>query len=163
MPRAPGKRVGSSLELTSRSPPEFRAAGCDPAADILAVTRSLVEVYHRPMTRVATIPAEGDQLCEGCGYVLNGLPAGSRCPECGKPADESSPALRHPPAWELPERPGGPLAAFLRTTAELLLRPTRFFRTLTPAVQTARGARSVNFARIHWAIAGVLLGSAAWA
>jgi hypothetical protein len=115
------------------------------------------------MTRVATIPAEGDQLCEGCGYVLNGLPAGSRCPECGKPSDESSPALRHPPAWELPKRPGGPLPAFLRTTAELLLCPTQFFRTLTPAGQTALGARSISFARIHWALAAVLLGSAAWA
>jgi hypothetical protein len=115
------------------------------------------------MTRVATIPAEGAQLWEGCGYVLNGLPAGSRCPECGKPSDESSPALRRPPAWELPERPGGPVAALLRTTAELLFRPTRFFRALTPGVLTAQGARSVSFARIHWTIAAVLLGTTAWA
>ena len=115
------------------------------------------------MTRVATIPAEGDQLCEGCGYVLNGLPPGSRCPECGKPGEESSPALRRPPLWELPERPGGPVAAFLRTTAELLFRPGRFFRSLTPAVQTAQGARSMTFAGIHWALAALLLGSAAWA
>jgi hypothetical protein len=115
------------------------------------------------MTRVATIPAEGDQLCEGCGYVLNGLPPGSRCPECGKPSSESSPALRHPPAWELPERPGGLLTAFLRTTVELLIRPTRFFRTLTPAVQVEHGARSISFARIHWALAALLLGTTAWA
>jgi hypothetical protein len=41
-----------------------------------------------------------------------------------------------------------------------LFRPTRFFRTLAPAMH---GKASLNFARLHWAIAALLLGSAAWA
>ena len=53
------------------------------------------------MTRVApVVPAETDLLCERCGYVLNGLPADGRCPECGTPLDESVNYRRHPPAWE---------------------------------------------------------------
>ena len=109
------------------------------------------------MARVVTIPAEGDLLCEGCGYVLNGLPADSRCPECGKPAEESSPALRQPPAWET-ARSG--FAAFLQTTAALWFGPTRFFRTLTPGPVNAR---SRLFSQIHTAAASLLLGAAAWA
>jgi hypothetical protein len=110
------------------------------------------------MPRVVTIPAEGDLLCEGCGYVLSGLPEGSRCPECGKPTGESSPGLRSLPAWENPE--AGRPRAFVVTTLALCLSPTRFFRTLTPL---PANRASATFAQIHTAVAAVLLGVAAWA
>src|SRR5215217_2871821 len=82
-------------------------------------------VYHTFMTRAASVPAESDLLCEGCGYVLNGLPEDGRCPECGKPLQESTPALRYAPAWERAESAsGGRLKRFSRTTADCILRPT---------------------------------------
>ena len=111
------------------------------------------------MARVVTIPAPADLLCEGCGYVLNGLPDDARCPECGKPAAESAATLRQSPAWE---RPGGRsgLLTFLDTTAAVLFRPRRFFRSLPPRAHTASALR---FAQLHYAVASVLLGTAALA
>ena len=50
--------------------------------------------------------------------------------------------------------------AFLRTTAGALFRPTHFFRNLS--TQPA-GNASLNFARLHWLAAALLLGIAAWA
>ena len=126
-----------------------------------------------------TIPAETDVLCEHCGYVLNGLPPGSNCPECGRPAADSDPALRTPTAWEKsaasaptsgPASPSGAAnpargafpsgGAFVTTTAAVLFRPTRFYRTLATRTDTPRSA---VFAQIHWAAAALLLGLAACA
>ena len=105
-----------------------------------------------------SVPAESDWLCEGCGYVLNGLPPGGNCPECGQPMRESAAELRHVPLWE---RPGavGPLRVFLATTTAVIFRPTRFYRSFA-----TRGSReqSARFAQIHWAISAILLGTAAW-
>lgn len=114
------------------------------------------------MARVVTIPAASDLLCEGCGYVLNGLPEDARCPECGKPAAESAPQLRQPPAWEQPGSTGRvptPMR-FLDTTAAVLFRPARFFRNLPPHSDTNQAAQ---FARIHYGLTSLMLGTAALA
>jgi hypothetical protein len=82
------------------------------------------------MTRAASVPAETDPLCEGCGYVLSGLPGDGRCPECGKPLEESAATLRREPDWEQPDASGSASASalrrFSRTTAACIFRPTAF-------------------------------------
>ena len=105
-----------------------------------------------------TVPNESDWLCEGCGYVLTGLPAGGRCPECGKLTSESTGELRSIPDWERPETGLAP-ARFLRTTAAVLFRPTRFYRSF--ATRSARNY-SALFAQIHLILTAILFGLAAW-
>jgi hypothetical protein len=113
------------------------------------------------MPREATIPAETDLLCENCGYVLNGLPPDSRCPECGRPVADSDPALRGPTAWEQTAGEGfASSGAFFSTSADVLFRPSHFYRTLATRTDTAH---ATTFAQIYWVIASLLFGLAACA
>jgi hypothetical protein len=103
------------------------------------------------MTRVApVIPADNDILCEYCGYVLNGLPEDGRCPECGNPIADSSATLRKPSAWE--ERPS--LGSFLLTSAQVIFRPTEFFRSLRVRGELRRAR---IFGWVHWIVTSILL------
>jgi hypothetical protein len=106
-------------------------------------------------------PEETDILCENCGYMLNGLPPSGRCPECGQEIDLSvSERFRKPPLWEDIGDPRPKWLRFLLTTAQIIFRPTRFFRGTTSRgqIEPAR-----EFAQIHWIISSILLGLAAWA
>ncbi len=95
------------------------------------------------------IPAETDLLCEGCGYVLVGLPIESNCPECGKAIRESAgDDGRHLTAWETRGTRG-----LLSTTARVLLSPAEFYRSLLTRGDDVAGRR---FARLHWVLASVL-------
>src|SRR5947209_2724980 len=112
------------------------------------------------MPRIApVVPPESSLLCEGCGYVLDGLPADSRCPECGRPIVQSpGNDVRLPPAWERREN-GLALLRFLRTSALVLFRPTHFYKTVTTR---APAGSAKQFGRAHWLAASALLGTAAY-
>lgn len=107
----------------------------------------------------ASVPSESDLLCEGCGYVLNGLPPGTRCPECGKPTDDSAKGLRSAPVWES-ETQSFASRRFVRTAWEVIAHPVRFYRTL--ATRRTRQS-SLRFAQANCAIASILFGAAACA
>jgi hypothetical protein len=111
------------------------------------------------MSRLAaSVPDASSLLCEQCGYVLDGLPVDSRCPECGSFIRDSLPEHRHLSAWESAGRPIEKLAAFFTTTGLVLLRPAHFFRHLS-ARASSTSARS--FAFIHWLLAAAIIGRAA--
>jgi hypothetical protein len=102
---------------------------------------------------VANIPAETDLLCEFCGYVLNGLPDGANCPECGHATADSAPSLRGKPAWE---RLGFLPTNFYKSTFEVLFHPYRFYRALGTRLDRNR---SRWFGMIHIAIVSLLMGT----
>jgi hypothetical protein len=105
-------------------------------------------------------PEETDLLCENCGYMLNGLPPTGNCPECGTAIDLSlSERFRQPPLWESIGDPRPKWLRFILTTAQVIFRPKRFYRS-----STSRGelGPAYGFAQIHWGISSLLLGLAAW-
>jgi hypothetical protein len=110
------------------------------------------------MARVApAIPEESALLCEKCGYIVNGIPMDSLCPECAAPIVESLPQRRQPSLWESAQQTS--FISFWRTTAQLIFTPAKFFRALTPHGDMQRTA---IFARWHLVIACMLFGSAAF-
>lgn len=110
----------------------------------------------KSMPRVTpVVPDEGILICEGCGYILTGLPGDSRCPECGKPICESSPQLRALPEWERTDSGRSSFGRFWGTTVAVILRPGEFYRTLATRVDTRQSNR---FALIHLVLVSLMLG-----
>src|SRR6266571_4722751 len=110
------------------------------------------------MARVApAIPEETALLCEKCGYIIDGIPTDSLCPECAMPIAESLPEKRRPPMWEQPDVRAG--VRFWTTTSQIIFHPAKFYRSIT-----SRGglSDSVKFARWHYAMASLLFGGAAF-
>src|SRR5205085_9325028 len=109
------------------------------------------------MARVApTVPEESALLCEKCGYIVNGIPMDSLCPECAAPIAESLPETRQPPLWE---RAGPGANYFFMTTFQLIVSPTRFFRSMSSRGDSHLSGR---FARGHYFIASIFFGLTAW-
>ncbi len=102
-------------------------------------------------SQAATVPSPADILCESCGYTLNGLPADGRCPECGSPvADSTANSGRTLPAWETHH-------AFWQTTAQVIFRTTRFYRTLRTRAELQQHRAAYAFALRHWFLAAFLI------
>ena len=102
-------------------------------------------------------PPADATLCVSCGYVLDGLPPDGRCPECGTPIEQTRAVVRSAPAWETVGGVGG----FLRTTADVLLRPVRYWKTFAsrPA-DPPQVRRAFWFGTCHAVLAGVLFATA---
>jgi hypothetical protein len=110
------------------------------------------------MARVApAIPEETALLCEKCGYIINGIPTDSLCPECASPIADSLPENRRPPLWE--QSDGSASGHFWATTAQIIFQPSKFYRSIT-----SRGdlRSSAKFARWHYAITSLLFGGTAF-
>jgi hypothetical protein len=105
-----------------------------------------------------TPPAEGDLLCESCGYLLNGLQArpDGHCPECGEPLSTSlDPSARKPSPIEVAWTP----ASFWQTTGSVLFRKRKFFRETRARAGDA--AMVGRFGALHRIFAAALFGIAA--
>ena len=87
--------------------------------------------------------------CEGCGYLLTGLPAAGHCPECGRTFARGV-SGRRPAPFEV--RPT--FGVLARTAAAVLFRPGRFFGALSARPV---GSRAAWFARCHRFVAAAFL------
>lgn len=99
-------------------------------------------------------------LCEKCGYVLTGLTAGDRCPECGGPVAESMPQRRRPMPFLTARGLRDCLGAYLGSLKRIVLRRGAH-RDLAVFVGLPRarsfGVMSCVFGGFAGAIAGCLL------
>jgi len=90
----------------------------------------------QPQTSIALPPR-----CEGCGYDLTHQPADKRCTECGSEMAASLDEGRSRPRDDWHQRHW--LRDWVRTLAAVIVRPSRFYRTLklrTPDVPARRFA-----------------------
>lgn len=67
-------------------------------------------------------------LCEGCGYVIEGLPRNNVCPECGRSIESSLPEARIGTIWQRADNPGWREA--WQTMRAMLWRPKSIIDTV---------------------------------
>jgi hypothetical protein len=104
----------------------------------------------------ANIPAEGVLLCESCGYALQGLPEGGRCPECGTPIADSARPSRGPTRFE--QKPS--VVTLLRTAATSVVRPVAFFKQLQSRPGEVVRRRARWFRWLHVMVIALLAAAA---
>ena len=100
----------------------------------------------------------GATVCERCGYRLDGLGDGDRCPECGKPVAESTVASGRDLS---PYERRASAFAFWQTTAAVILSPQGFYRRLRTRVGTPQDRRASQFRDGHLILASLLSATAA--
>ncbi len=101
---------------------------------------------------VCLAPPPGGPLaprCSRCGYLLQGVPAGTPCRECGLDDPGGADRLRTNSPW-LQRRRELSLRAVARTSGALLRHPGRFYRRLVTLAGASEGPR---FVRANLAIA----------
>src|SRR6188508_3216904 len=97
-----------------------------------------------PIDPSQPVPAQYDQICEGCGYSLIGLMT-DRCPECGERFDPDALPLARVP-W-LFRRSLGTFTAYFRTICLTMLMVFLCGTGITIAVMTAL---RVQFGSWNW-------------
>lgn len=90
----------------------------------------LAHAARREYRTPADMPQSHDPWCDVCGYNLTGIDPAGRCPECGKPIEESlGTSIRPPTAWE--QWPSVfNVRAIARQIAAIVHHPRRFFYSM---------------------------------
>jgi len=98
----------------------------------------IAQTKHSVTTTKPTL----DLLCEVCGYVLEGSPADSNCPECGTPVERSLPANRVGTPWQ---RQPSAMNLF-KTAVETLTSPRAMYRNCRMSYREGRRIEQVYIA-----------------
>jgi hypothetical protein len=105
----------------------------------------LIYAARREYRTSADMPKEHDPWCDVCGYILTGIEPTGRCPECGKPIQESLGELIRPPtAWE--QRPSIlNLRVIARQLGALVRHPRRLFYSMPTLSGQAAAQRWLSY------------------
>ena len=83
---------------------------------------------------------DAELLCERCGYCVEGLPAGAKCPECARPVADSLPHARPGSPWQIDPS----AASWFATNWATLSRPAATMRTARIDSRSSRRLLIIN-------------------